>query len=273
MISLSSYVWISPYFVLLSKYQCTKARTVLVPIPILVEAAKSSIITMSPPQTLLTWFSGSPHPNPDMLVVTPSGGGQKQHHYNITASKATYLIFFIAWCIRFLSYVSSIHKLEILYLPVLMAWSIAPKCIVGNSLGFWILWSPDGSWYLSVASDTWGYNVLPLIRDGLATWSLSPSDISIGIPWMTKAFPSFLPGQWLPSLLQHTDSTVCIVDTLDCPVLFYLTYRCFTLHWLLFYVQYLSILLQYITLCPTPLPHYYIRDTLHPTTLVYKLYY
>ena len=31
-------------------------------------------------------------------------------------------------------------------------------------------------------------------------------------------------------LLQHMDSTLCIADTSDRPVLFYFTYRRFTLH-------------------------------------------
>ena len=67
-------------------------------------------------------------------------------------------------------------------------------------------------------------------------------------------------------LLQHADSTLCIADTSDCPVLFHFTYCRFTLCWLLFYVYDTYLFPLVHTLCPTPLPRYYIRDTLRPTS-------
>ena len=76
-----------------------------------------------------------------------------------------------------------------------------------------------------------------------------------------------------PTVLQHTDSTLCIADTSDRPVLFSLPIYRFTLRWLLFYLYdtYLSPWVR--TLRPSPSPRYYIRDALCPTILVYKLYY
>ena len=41
--------------------------------------------------------------------------------------------------------------------------------------------------------------------------------------------PPHIPLEHVPLLLQHADSTLCIADTLDCPVLFLLTYHCFAL--------------------------------------------
>ena len=73
-------------------------------------------------------------------------------------------------------------------------------------------------------------------------------------------------------VLQHVDSTLCIVDMSDCPVSFLSIYCHSTLHWLLFHMYDTYLLSSSTYPMPNPSPHYYIQDTLSPTALVYKLY-
>ena len=106
-------------------------------------------------------------------------------------------------------------------------------------------------------------------KDLIRLWSL-PKEHIVLIIYHLQYYIIFI-SQSL--LLQHADSTLCIADTSDRPVLFLLPIYCFTLRWLLFYMYDTYLFPSVHTLCPTPSPNYYIRDTLRPTLLVYNLYY